>query len=678
MTHPSRQSCELSDDDLADPSFVDRPLDQLHAGHDNSSMPSRHWALKLGAKAPLLWTPAHERTFALCDQLWDDLRAEWIAFWRKQRALEDSAGDEELVVARAAAQRSQTRIDAAFQARRDQRRRSREMTVELDDSIRSALREHRVTLESLNRALRKVRAAIRPQLVVLWNERDRALRAIATGRERRFRDLHWSVCNDVVDRFMTAARMAAKLGRAVRPAAQHKSGSIYLQLPAETEGGERVVTEGRKRARIVGGVLRHWTWADLLAGRRRVALAPYDLGDRVRRRWLLLTVPCSADGGTLSLPVRIHREPGPGAGIKGVRVVRRKAGHGQWAWSVVFSIAGPVLTPISRGSGSLFAALVCVRTAAGALRVLDGVDNRGMRLQVRLPQEILAATTYADLLQTSLDHRAFDIACRLGGDAIPAYKRRDWRLIRAKALASGDSAAIDWVRGRAPGGAACGALLLARSLANDDVEKYAELSARILGDAAGRRRVEGIRSGFVRRRSDFYGRAARWIAERYDHLILAKCGDRGFSSGDAPEARVSRDVRQQRQGAALSVIEEALSWAFARAGGEFVDIPFVDRPQQCPICREEMIGRDSDRTEPESQCSIHGSWDRGHAFAMALWRDHAPLDRDRWMRLAEALERSRAPILQIDVELAQRVRSGRPVPSPLRPSDVLSGSASSA
>lgn len=66
------------------------------------------------------------------------------------------------------------------------------------------------------------------------------------------------------------------------------------------------------------------------------------------------------------------------------------------------------------------------------------------------------------------------------------------------------------------------------------------------------------------------------------------------------------------------------------------------------------------------RCEAHGLWDRDHALAMALWRDDAPDDRERWGWHADEARRSHARIIRLDVELERELRAGRGPHSRLR------------
>ena len=81
---------------------------------------------------------------------------------------------------------------------------------EIEAAIEAALTASRASRGALIDAARRVRATIRPQLLGIWRARDAAGRSIAAGKDRRYPSLHWAVCNDVLGRYETAAREAAK------------------------------------------------------------------------------------------------------------------------------------------------------------------------------------------------------------------------------------------------------------------------------------------------------------------------------------------------------------------------------------------------------------------------------------------------------------------------------------
>jgi hypothetical protein len=275
-----------------------------------------------------------------------------------------------------------------------------------------------------------------------------------------------------------------------------------------------------------------------------------------------------------------------------------------------------------------------------------------------------SAARYAELLQSHLDRRARDVCRRLGGDALAALERNEWPIARAKALASGDADAIEWAEGKVRGADAQAALLLARVQAGDDLEKYAELSARILGEPAGRARVQGIRAKALRRREDLYRRAARWIAGRYARIFLADADGRRLATRENRETgelnELSRAARRQRHLSAPFALEAALRWAVARSGGEVFYARAVDASRLCPICGENMERNPADRAALLLDCPSHGTWDRDHALAMTLWRENARDAQDAWDLHARAEVRSQARIVRLDVELRPQAPRGSP------------------
>jgi hypothetical protein len=613
------------------------------------------YAHKLGAKASLEWTEAHEHVLRCADRLWDDLRALWIQCRHEQELAEDATGDAELLAARAALSRAEVVVDTAFAARREwrERERRREAPDEIESAIDAACTIRRGARKVLYAILRRVRSEIRDDLRALWQERDRQMRAVAQGNGRRYRDLHDGVYNDVYKRFCAAARKAAQQGRVVRPSREHPARSIYRQVKAKTIGGTRIEREG-KRARIEGGELVGTTWAGLCTSTASVRIEHYSPGPRVAREWGLLVIPADAHGTPLRLPVRLDHEPPSDALVKGIRVVRDGRD-----WHAVLSIQGEHPRPIARGVGTLYAGINW-RSVAGGLRVLDGVDDAGVRLQVVLPHAHVASVSYADLLQSALDARAHAVAAQArldhtarAGDIVESERRRDWRALDGLAPES-------WTRGTHTGRDAHPALLSARRVAGGDAEKQATLAAEILGDRAGRRWVEGARSKAIRRREDLYRRCARWIVERYARIVLAESDGQKLARREAEE---SSDVsplplaaRRNRQVAAPYSLAQAIAWALKRAGGEVVTVPAVDCSHLCPVCGEETERTAGDRAALYLRCSVHGTWDRDHALAMALWRESPTVDRERWDWHAQVSRRSQAEIVRVDVEINSRLR----------------------
>jgi hypothetical protein len=606
-----------------------------------------NWALRLGAKPPLGWTAQHELILELADRLWDDLRWIWIVCERYQEYREDATGDRELLAARAAVREAEASVDAAFESRRRWRQMSRAAgsTPEIEDAIGGALATAREARRTLGDARRRVRSAIRSDLERIWRARDRAMSEVASGRSRRYQELHFGVYNDVLARFRIAAREAARRGRVVRPAREHPSASLYLQVP-------------RGRA-----------WDELFGSRSDVlSLAPYSPGPRVTRRWSLLRMRCASDGLAIEIPIRVHREPPAGARVQGVRVVRRRVA-GRWEWYVVFSLRSPVATPIERGAGTLWCGTNWRRLADGSLRILDGIDEAGTRVSVCIPPEHVAVAAYSDLLRSALDLRAAEAVRSLPRAedreaADVALSRRDWSALHTLL------GACAWRDGSVQAPERHAALLAARSETGGDAEKYAARAAVILGDRAGRRWVDGARARAIRRRTDLYRRAARWIAERYGRIVLAESDGSRLARIEQPDGTrtpLHVSARHQRQIAAPYALEADLRWAVRRAGGELVEQPAIDLSHTCPICRCEMERREGDRASLHLRCAEHGVWDRDHALAIALWRDDdgAP-DREQWVWHAEREQRSRAEIVRVDVEVESQLRGVRPPHSRIR------------
>jgi hypothetical protein len=606
------------------------------------------WALKCGAKAPLAWTDAHEETLRLADRLWDDLRWIWILGNRYQAYREDATGDVELLESRAAHRTAEAAVDAAFAARRAWRQRERRggSTPEIEAEIDCAIRRRRETRSALASASKRVRKEIREDLARIWRARDRAMQDVACGVGRRYPELHDGVYNDVLARFRTAAHRAAKIGRVVRRSAEHPARSLYVQFP----GGR--------------------AWVDLCKPSTRAHLAEATLSPRVANRWRLLRLRANAAGLMAEVPIRVDREPAEGSRVKGVRLVR----DGR-EWYAVFSIDGPVLTPIVKGAGTLYVGTNWRQMRDGSLRTLAGVDEGGLRVEVCLPPEHAESARYADLLQSALDLAADGVAISLGESAAEIRRRRDWPALRRLAMESADADLVTWVRGEHQGRALHDALLEARRRANGDAEKYATECAWILGDAAGRRRVEGMRAQAMRRREDLYRRAARWICERYGRVVIAESDGRDLArvldTETGQETPLPLSARRARQYAAPYSLESAVRWAATRAAVEYVERPAVDMSHRCPICQSEMHRSEADRARLVLRCEEHGEWDRDHALALALWRAEidaarVPEERERWDWHAEAGERSRARIVRVDMEVEARLRGGRPAHSRLR------------
>lgn len=627
------------------------------------------WALKIGAKAPLEWTDAHERVLRDSDTLWDDLRWVWIRARWLQDAAEDATGDAELLAARAALALSEAIVDAAFEARRQvrQRARSREVPAEIEQAITDAIEARRPVRTACYAAAKRVRATIRPQLTAIWQARDAACRAIAAGANRRYPHLHWAQTNDILARYTTAAREAAKKGRLVQPSRKHPSASMYVQLIARSVGGVRVERAG-KRAKVEGGTLAGTTWAQLTAPGStravRIDIAAEPVPAARAGRWGLLHLPIG-DDLVVRLPVRIHRAPPAGALVKGVRVVRRGR-----EWSAVFSVAGPVLTPIERGAGTVYVGVGWRQTRDG-LRVLEGVDEAGVRVRVALPPEHMAAVSYSDLLLSALDRRAAETAETVAAvdparaaDLAELARRRDWRGLR-DAIGAGP-----WADGEVPAKERHAALLAVRHAAGGDAEKQADGAARVLGDRAGRGWVEGMRGKAIRRREDLYGRAARWLVERYGRIVVAASDGRKLARVEAEDGQTTDlplAARRQRQAAAPYSLLAAIRWAAARGGAEVVEVPAVDYSHTCPICGSEMERGKADRAALMLRCDAHGVWDRDHALALALWRDNgSPEDRERWAWHADGGQRSQAEVVRVAAELEGRLRGSRPAHSRLR------------
>jgi len=148
----------------------------------------------------------------------------------------------------------------------------------------------------------------------------------------------------------------------------------------------------------------------------------------------------------------------------------------------------------------------------------------------------------------------------------------------------------------------------------------------------------------------FYRECARWIAERFGRLVLAASDGNELARLTDPMTGKSTDLprpaRRQRQAAAPYSLQQAIRWAFAKAGAEMVDAPAHDRSRRCPICsrRTDAPTRPGDLVV---RCVEHGRWDQDHALAASLWRDDlADGERERW-RWAMTVGRSRLRIIEI-------------------------------
>lgn len=623
------------------------------------------WSLRLGAKPPLDWSSEHESRLCTSDRLWDDLRAVWVRAWLLEVAAEDATGDTDLLTARDVHRAAEARVDAAFAARRAARQRARSISVpdEIEREINDAISASRAARAVLIEHARRVRATIRPTLLAIWRARDAACREIAAGRDRRYPDLHWAQANDVLRRYETAAREAAKRGRIVRPAREHPSSSLYVQLMARSVGGVRVEREGR-RAKIDGATLAGTTWGALTAAGRRASVRierGWRSCERMTQAWGLLVMPLGG-GIEVRLPVRLHREPPADALVKGVRIVRRGR-----EWHAIVSIQSAPMTPIERGAGVLYAGTNWRRMADGSLRVLDGIDKRGVRVQVCLPPEHMAQVAYADALRSALDLRASEVVARRRDDPrlADALASRDWSALRS--VLRNDE--YEWVHGSVPVHRRHDALLALRRQCGGDAEKYASGAAEILGDAAGRREVDGLRAKIIRRRDDLYRRCARWLIERYGRVVLAEIdGSRlaRVERSDGTRNALPLPARRQREAAAPFSLVSAIRWAAQRGGAEVVDVPAVDLSHTCTVCGSEMHRTRDDEASLILRCGEHGAWDRDHALSLALWRDAAPEDKERWEWHAALEQRSRAEIVRVDAEVERTLRGAHPPLSRVR------------
>lgn len=657
------------------------------------------WSLRLAARKPLDgWEPV-ERTAALCRALWDDLRALYLQARHEQAVLEEETGDAALLAGLVAESRARARLDAAYQARREarQRARSREVAPGIEAEIEAAWSDMRATWEPLRLARRRLRArgsSLRDALEGLWRERDRRMGEIAAGARRRYQPLRSSTGSDVLRRFRAAAEAAAKHGGI--PHASDLDVSIYVQVPGRSVGGEMVemvvVEREGKRQRVplreiasgepilrrpkkrenVGGTITGTTWrAWWHEGRGIVGTAPHTIG---KRRARLVLLPLDSAGTLARVPVFLGRgvEPDPDALIKGVRLVRRQRAAGSPSWSVIVSIEGPRLRPIARGAGTLYCGLNWRRMGDGAIRVLDGIDESGTRVQVCVPRETIASLDYAAALTAALDAQAQDHAAEYVAahpeqreEVEATLARRDWRALAGRLPTS-------WSEGLPPESRHA-ALVSERRAVGSDPEKYAPGAARILGDRAGRREVNGLAKKARARRADLYRRAARSLAERYGRVVLAESDGQRLAMREDPQTGEPSELplaaRRGRQYAAPYELAQLVREAVERSGGEWAPAEARDYSHTCPICGSEMERRPAERGQLHLRCEAHGVWDRDHALAMALWRDDPgalPGVRERWLWHAEAGQRSRARIVRIDAELEGRLHGAQPPHSRLR------------
>lgn len=629
------------------------------------------YALKLGAKSPLEWTDAHQRAFRHLDMLWDDLRAIWIQSLHEQELAEEATGDADLLACRRAVTLAVERVSAAFQARRDWRQaiRSVDSTPELEAEIEAAREARKAAWSALKPAQRRVRAEIREQLQGIWAERDRQMydRACRSG-VRGYPDLHVTTCTDVLRRFRAAIKLTK--GRPPRPSCMHESTSIYRQIQPRNTGGELVpdpiyardpetkkltdeIIGYRKKRKRVGGQQYGAALADLCArGVGGIRFEPHEVS-RSSQRWMLLVVPIQTGGPEIRLPVRIDRETPRDAQIKGVRVVRRGR-----EWHAVLSV-GAAPEPITPGRGVLYAGINWRRQSDGSLRILDGVDGQGTRYRVSLPAWHMASVRYADLLQSALDRRANEAARQLAAEM---SERADWIAACAerKRWCELHELSPAWADGlhQREGKRTHGMLLDARRRCGGDAEKYADAAAEILGDRIGRRWLEGMRSKSVRRREHLYRECARWIAEHFERVVLAKSDGQKLARIEDPDTgdrtALPLPARRQRQAAAPYSLQQSIRWAMAKAGSEVVEVSAKDRSRTCPLCgrRMDAPGREG---ELYMHCVEHGRWDRDHALAASLWSDEVTADaHERWALALRAGERSQAQIVSIDAELEPR------------------------
>lgn len=618
------------------------------------------YALRHGAGPPLNWGGALDRIVAAKVSLWNDLVNSFTQELEEERHLVGCAADERLVGLWSTASAASRALREAKDKRSELRRRARQKvaTPDLDAEIARLVRERRDAQRAASEMERRLRrsSGVGGRLSALRTEARAERRCIACGRDRRYPELGPGDSNDCFRSFEEAVA-AFRKGRRQRPK-HHNEGddvSLYVQLAAQNVGGERVVEPGRRRAKIVGGELRGWTWADLTSGRRRKAavIHPYDVGLRNPEKWALLRL-CVSSAATLEIPFRVHRLPPPGSMLKGVRVVRRRhTGRppGSYEWSVVWTVAAQ--DKDVRGGREDYLRIwggVNWRITEQGIRVLEAVAEDGTHITVALPLRWLEEIRRLDALERGLGQareaarEKLSKALELSQDYIPLEdQERISDAVRKDAprealLRVAESAVVGldgetvctlrrWARGTVGGPAVRRAILDLHHRGLDRDAEAAELAA-LLGERRGAQHAADLRRKFTRRRRDLYRRAARWLALNCSSLVMA---DLDGSQLQRPRG-LPRGARRLRAALAPFELLQDMRWQARKHDAEFVDADCAWASRTCPVHPHIDTFKDVRDSALEGRCEECGcAWDRDRALALNLLRNDSPHEFARWL-----------------------------------------------
>lgn len=371
---------------------------------------------------------------------------------------------------------------------------------------------------------------------------------------------------DVLDRFTKACVAAARepargwpKPRGLSVSIRHRYGGGGTPLPT-------IVSDRAKRVRVNGPV----SFSAL--GRQRNA-ARKGADSRFRHGVFQLN-----NGDNIRFTIQQHEPINPGAIVKSVRWVGRRAVAFGWTWWLIVQTEEP---PVERvPTGRACGIDVGWRKRGDALRLAFLADDTGTKRELLLPLDFSTKQTRRERIRRPhFEHQPQNHA-----ELRDLARQRDERLEELKAdlraLLSPLPAGFDKMRGR-------GLVRLmhelpdTESIARQRIEQWREW------DRPRFRRETRARQRFAQRRVDLYRNLAAEIAKTYDTINVEAVGVKRMIEDDERDPALKAADRYH-QIAAPSDFLRCLSNAARKYGSQFVRKDAKKTTTTCSDCGAEM------------------------------------------------------------------------------------------
>ncbi len=519
---------------------------------------------------------------------------------RRQRQRDCERRFPEAKQAAAALTAAQANLDRLLAERRAQRSRSRSRSESAE--LRGAIKAAREDVKTMRKALREVRAAMKPHVQAdadqaneWFLERRRAMRGASGLRHGTY--------------------------ILVEDAAQQSAAEIPLWDGDQPQDPRflRWTGEGRVGVQIQGGMdldqLGDHTFLRITKGAIAPNAEPGSRRSRLRRRMVLwLRVGSTEDRAPVwaCWPMLMHRPIPNGSRIKRAVVQRRLIGPRE-EWSVLLTCETPEAARAC-GGGSVGVDLGWRQMPGGLLRVamLEGSD--GHREEITLPPEVLAGLLVPEGLRSTRDQNFEAVrghAGRPANDERPALppcglvkwlaenEHPDW-------LREATATLAQW---RSQSRLAALVLRWRENRFDGDQATFEELEAWRKQDRHLWLWETSQREGAQRARREFYRITAARLARRYERVVLEKFDLRVIArrSGEAAENEVAR---KNRVLASVSQFRQCLVDAFRSRGGEVLTVPAEGTTIVCATCGE--------TAKFDAAAQIVGACPNGHVWDQDL------------------------------------------------------------